>query len=137
MASTGASQVAHRIKPDLGFGGLIGSADLSARRTFGRPKVRFNPYPTIFLAEKTARLPAGRSASRKSGLFLPPCGPCGPHIMSSMGSMGSKTKEEEEEEMRPIIANAQHPHGANNPDLESLQNGKILLVLLKLGENAL
>ena len=28
---------AHRIKPDLGFGGLIGPADLSARRTFGRP----------------------------------------------------------------------------------------------------
>ena len=36
---------AHRIKPYLGFGGLIGSADLSARRTFGRPKVRFNPSP--------------------------------------------------------------------------------------------
>ena len=55
------------------------SADLSARRTFGRPKVRFNPYPTIFLAEKTAespRFPAGRSAGRKSGLSPPPPPPC-------------------------------------------------------------
>ena len=44
------------------------SADLSARQTFARPKVRFNPYRSIFWAEKTA----GLSAGRKSGLFLPP-----------------------------------------------------------------
>ena len=29
----------------LGLGVPIGSADLSARQTFGRPKVRFNPVP--------------------------------------------------------------------------------------------
>ena len=31
----------------LGFGVPIGSADLSARRTFGRLKVRFNPPPPL------------------------------------------------------------------------------------------
>ena len=33
---------ARRIKVDLGFGGLIGSADLLAWRFFGLPKVMFN-----------------------------------------------------------------------------------------------
>ena len=62
--------VAHRIKPELGFSGLIGPADLSARRTFGRLKIRFNPSPPPFSAEKTAEspdgLPVGRSAGQKS-----------------------------------------------------------------------
>ena len=51
-----------------GGGGLTGlnrtqgSADLSARQTFGRPKVQFNPYPPIFLAAKN-----GRKSSRTFG----------------------------------------------------------------------
>ena len=65
------SPISRRIKPDSGF------ADLSARRTFGqpigRPKVRFNPVPRNFLAEKMAEspagLPAGRSAGQTTGPF--------------------------------------------------------------------
>ena len=68
---TGLRPAAHRIKPYLGFGVPIGSAYLSARRTFGRPKVRFNPSPPLVLAEKmaggTAVLLAGRSAGRRYG----------------------------------------------------------------------
>ena len=49
----------HRIKPYLGFGVPIGSAYLSARRTFGRPigrpKVRFNPSPPPCFGRKNGR----------------------------------------------------------------------------------
>ena len=47
------------------------SADLLARRTFSHP-VRFNPYPSIFLAEKTAESPSGLPLGQSAGLFLPP-----------------------------------------------------------------
>ena len=63
---------AHRIKPYLGFGVPIGSAYLSARRTFGRPKVRFNPSPPLVLAEKMAGSPAVPSAGRRYGLIRHP-----------------------------------------------------------------
>ena len=76
---------AHRIKPYLGFGVPVGSAYLSARRTFGRPigrpKVRFNPSPPPCFGRKNGRTfgrparpaespavpSAGRSAGRKYG----------------------------------------------------------------------
>ena len=53
---------AHGIKPDLGFGGLIGSAEKSGL-------IR---HPPLFSAEKTAESPAGPSAGRKSGLIRQP-----------------------------------------------------------------
>ena len=46
-----------------------GSADLSARRTFGRPKVRFNlsPPPPPVSAEKTAESPDRMTMGRSYG----------------------------------------------------------------------
>ena len=52
-----------------------GSADLSAWRTFGRPKSGLIRRPPFFQPKKQAESPAGlsvgQSAGRNSGLFLP------------------------------------------------------------------
>ena len=53
--NTDIADAAHRIKPYLGFGVPVGSAYLSARRTFGRPKVRFNPSPPPCFGRKNGR----------------------------------------------------------------------------------
>ena len=62
--------LAHRIKPYLGFGVPVGSAYLSARRTFGRPigrpKVRFNPSPPPCFGRKNGRR-YGRTFGRPIG----------------------------------------------------------------------
>ena len=63
--------LAHRIKPYLGFGVPVGSAYLSARRTFGRPigrpKVRFNPSPPPCFGRKNGRR-YGRTSGRPIGV---------------------------------------------------------------------
>ena len=76
---------AHRIKPYLGFGVPVGSAYLSARRTFGRPigrpKVRFNPSPPPCFGRKNGRR-YGRTFGRPIGRpkvrpYLRPAGSAG------------------------------------------------------------
>ena len=81
----GAWGLAHRIKPYLGFGVPVGSAYLSARRTFGRPigrpKVRFNPSPPPCFGRKNGRR-YGRTFGRPIGRpkvrpYLRPAGSAG------------------------------------------------------------
>ena len=70
--------VAHRIKPYLGFGVPIGSAYLSARRTFpiGWPKVRFNPSAPPCFGRK--KLPEVRPDLRPAeSTAVPSAGPVG------------------------------------------------------------
>ena len=71
---------AHRIRPDLGFGGLISSADLSARRTYrlgglsaGR-KSRLIPTPLSSAPKKRPKVqPDPRPAKSPVYSFPPPC----------------------------------------------------------------
>ena len=86
MRATGQNAtIAHRIKPYLGFGVPVGSAYLSARRTFGRPigrpKVQFNPSPPPCFGRKNGRRygrtfgrPIGRPARPAESTAVPSAG---------------------------------------------------------------